>query len=68
MKPFNENYVGKSFRYEIGRKRFDGKFNVWTLVEIAEHHTEWVIVNVARSWPAAKAWIDDKEAFEAKAA
>jgi len=63
-KPFDENRAGATFRYEIGKKRFDGRYNVWTLIEMLPQQWSWVIVFVAPTWRIAKQWITDTETKE----
>lgn len=53
--------AGRSYLYEIGNKRPDGKFNVWTQKTIRGPWPDWVVVFVANSWRAARDWIWDQE-------
>ena len=53
-------------RFQIGRRRPDGKYNVWTLIEHVANHPQWTIVAVKPNWSFAKQWIDRAEAAIAK--
>lgn len=64
MKPALDTAVaGRSYRFEIGAKRADGKLNIWTRGLIPERGLplDWVIVHVADSWRAARDWILDED-------
>lgn len=39
--------------YEVGKKRLDGKYNVWNRVQIANNYWDWVIVSVCDSFNEA---------------
>lgn len=45
--------------YEVGKKRPDGKFNIWGKERIKESHWEWVIVEVLDDAKEAKAFVDE---------
>lgn len=53
--------AGRSYLYEIGKKRPDGKFNIWKKIELLPQQWEWVIVHVADGWRMARDWILDLE-------
>lgn len=55
--------AGRSYRFEIGAKRPDGKHNIWTRVLFPERGlpADQVIVHVADSWRQARDWIIDHE-------
>lgn len=61
MTNIDTNVAGRSYRYEIGNKRKDGKFNIWTHKVVREGAPDQVIVHVAASWRAARDWIVDTE-------
>lgn len=47
----------RTHRYEIGKQRSDGKFNIWTLAKVHPHYpAEWVIAHVADSMKGALLW------------
>lgn len=39
--------------YEVGKKRPDGKFNVWKKEKISEHLLDWIIDSVWDDYPDA---------------
>lgn len=51
----------KTFKYDIGNSRPDGKRNIWQMLNI-RGWPEWVIIHVANDRTAALAWIKEKYA------
>lgn len=51
----------RSGHYEIGNKRPDGRFNIWTRIELLPQQWEWVVVHVAHGWREARNWILGRE-------
>jgi hypothetical protein len=44
--------------YELGHKRPDGKYNVWTQLHVRpEELLDWVIVAVVPDWKEGMEWI-----------
>lgn len=40
-------------RFDIGRVRPDGRFNIWTKFDVRGYGDEWVIIDVRKGWTAA---------------
>ncbi len=45
-------------RMELGKKRPDGRFNVWDFIQVREDGPEWVVVHVVPTFKEGVAWID----------
>jgi hypothetical protein len=46
--------------YEVGKKRPDGKFNVWKSVTIDDYHQQWVVADVCDDYEDALAFASKK--------
>lgn len=46
--------------YEIGKKRPDGKYNIWKKTQIGPHHWDWIIEFICDSYAEAIEWMKDK--------
>lgn len=53
--------MAKSYLFDIGNPRRDGKRNIWRKLNIRGYGWEWVIVYVAGNKPAALDWIRQQE-------
>lgn len=59
MKAIDEAAINRSYRFDIGKRRPDGKHNVWEKRFVrSPYEADWVIVHVGDDWHAAKHWID----------
>lgn len=69
MTPSLEDLIPERvFKYELGKKRPDGKVNVWTKMDVRGFPPEWVVVHVADNRGKGLEWIHRTLEQERKAA
>lgn len=68
MTPTTTPAKAPALNFEIGNKRPDGRYNIWSLRHVRPGPADWVIVTVVPDWQAGMVYIEQQMHKKAKVA